>query len=101
MADHTAGPKKTKPKGLGQKPVKKPVKDAEMNEEQKEPKAPPKRPVLSSDKPKAAGGAGKAPSAPVVHEEDLGSGLSKEEAIDKVNDYFDASNVAKFEDAKW
>lgn len=101
MAEHTVAPKKTKPKGLGQKPVKKPAADAEMHEEQKEAKAPPKRPALSSDKPKAAGGAGKAPSAPVVQEEDLGAGLSKEEAIDKVNDYFDASNVAKFEDAKW
>ena len=60
-----------------------------------------KPPALSSDKPKAAAGSGKAPSAPVVQDEDLGSGLSKEEAIDKVSEYFDASSVAKFEEAKW
>ena len=43
-------------------------------------------PALSTAKAKtpATAGSSKPPSAPVIEEEDLGSGLSKEEAIEKV-----------------
>jgi len=101
-------PKKKKP-ALGSKKPAKPAatEDAEMKDEEKQPAAPrapaarKAAPPSSSDRPKAAAGPSKAPSAPVVQEEDLGSGLSKEEAIDKVSEYFDAATVAKFEEAKW
>ena len=79
-------PKKVpgKPPNIGQKPEK---------------KAPP---TLSSAAPKkAGGGSGKGSSAPQVQEEDLGSGLSKEEAIDKVTEFYDAGHVKNFEEAKW
>jgi len=60
-----------------------------------------KPPALSSDRPKPAASSGKAPTAPVIQDEDLGHGCSKEEAIEKVGGFFSASAVAKFEDAKW
>lgn len=68
------------------------------------PKAAPakKPPVLSSDRPKTAVvSSSKGPSAPVIQDEDLGHGCSKEEAIDRVTEFFSAGTVAKFEDAKW
>lgn len=34
-------------------------------------------------------------------EEEEGSGLSKEEAIEKVVNYFDAEHVSKFDESKW
>ena len=97
-----AKPKRAPPKGIGIKPKKKaPAADAEMTEEAPKPPAR-KPPALSSDRPKTtAASSGKAPSAPIIKDEDLGSGVSKEEAIDKVNDFYDAGTVAKFEDAKW
>ncbi len=86
-------PKRAPPKGLGQRPAKKkPAEDAEMaNEEVKEAPAPPKKappalgkkPALSSDKPKTVASSSKGPTAPVIQEEDLGAGLSKEDAIEK------------------
>lgn len=96
-------PKKKPPPNIGKKPVskKKPVEeDAEMINESP---APPKKapPALSSAKPKAACAPSKGPSGPVIVEEDLGQGLSKEEAIEKVLEFFDSSTVKKFEEAKW
>jgi hypothetical protein len=57
-----------------------------MKDEEKKVAAPPMRkPMLSSDRPKtAAATSTKAPLAPVIVEEDLGTGLSKEDAIAKV-----------------
>lgn len=68
-----------------------------------EPSTPAKKPpALSSAKPKTtAATSTKGPSAPVIQDEDVGSGCSKEEAIEKVQGFFDAGTVAKFEDAKW
>lgn len=43
----------------------------------------------------------KGPSAPVIQEEDLGAGLSKEEAEEKVAEFFSADVVSKFDSAKW
>jgi hypothetical protein len=102
-------PVKKPPPNIGKKPPskKKPAEDAEMVDESPPPAAPAKKepkapPALSSAKPKAAASApSKGPSGPVVVEEDLGQGLSKEEAIAKVEEFFDASTVKKFEEAKW
>jgi len=102
MMDAEVKPKKRPPPNIGQKPVKKkPAEDAEMKIE--EVKAPqPKKPVIStSDRPKTAAAPYKAPSGPIVQEEDVGSGLSKEEAIAKVEEFFDSGTVKKFDDAKW
>ena len=122
-------PKKVKkpPPNIGQKPPKKVIAENEemtneelpppkapskkaavlevpLDEEEKKSSAPPKKaPALSSAKPKAATAASstKGPTAPVIQDEDLGSGVSKEEAIDKVNEYYDSSVVKKFEEDKW
>ena len=34
-------------------------------------------------------------------EEEEGGGLSKEEAIEKVGNYFDSEHVCKFDESKW
>lgn len=36
-----------------------------------------------------------------MKEEEIGSGLSKEEAINKVKEFYAPEHIAKFEDAKW
>ena len=36
-----------------------------------------------------------------IQEEDIGSGMSKEQAIEQVSGFYDAAHVAKFEEAKW
>ena len=102
-----AKPKRAPPKGIGQRPAKKKPVDEEMkDEEEKKPAAPSrppaKRPALSSDKPKTTTAASsKGPTAPVIHEEDLGSGMSKEDAIDKAIEFYGAGLTKKFEEAKW
>lgn len=61
-----------------------------------------KAPALSSEKPKTVvAKSTKGPVAPVIIDEDVGTGCSKEEAIEKVGDFFSASTVKKFEEAKW
>jgi hypothetical protein len=69
------------------------------------PKVAAKKPALSSekpvDKPKTVASSSKGPSAPVVQEEDLGGGLSAEEAIEKVRDNFSGGIIKNFEEAKW
>lgn len=97
-------PKRKPPPNIGKKPPSKkklePTDDVEMDAP-----APPKRapPALSSAKPKAAPAASssKGPSGPVVVEEDLGQGLTKEDAEEKVNEFYSSSVIAKFSDAKW
>lgn len=91
LMDFMAPPKKAaqkrvpgKPPNIGQKPEK---------------KGPP---TLSSAAPKtAAKSSGKAPSAPKIVEEDLGQGLSKEEAIDKVNEFYSSAHTAQFKETAW
>lgn len=92
---------KRPPPNIGQRPPKKkPAADVEMGGD--EPAKPAKKmPPLSSAKPKTVATSSKAPSAPVINDEDLGSGLSKEEAIEKVEEFFGAALAKKFEDAKW
>jgi len=98
--DIEAKPKKAPPKGIGIKPKKK-TEDTDMADEAPPIKAPAKKgPALSSDKPRPATST-KGPSAPIIQDEDMGSGCSKEEAIDKVESFFDSGTVKKFEDAKW
>lgn len=97
-------PKKAPPKGIGVKPPskKKKAEDEEMKDETKTPaKAPAKKPALGSAKPAATKAPTKGPSAPVVQDEDLGNGLSPEEAADKVEANFSASIVKDFSSAKW
>jgi len=102
-------PKKAPPKNIGQRPAKKKPADEEMKDEGEAlnsgppPSKPPGRkpPALSSDKPKTASVPSKGPSAPVIHEEDLGSGLSKEEAIDKATEFYSSDSIKAFEESKW
>ena len=92
------GPPKKKPPNIGKKPPsrKKPAEDEEMKSEESPKKQPP---TLSSAKPKAAPKVNKPPSAPVIVEESMGEGMTKEDAIEKVTGHF--SNTAKFDSAKW
>lgn len=97
LMDFDAGPpKKAPPKGIGVKPKKKTEDDSEPSTPAKKP------PALSSAKPKAAAPtSSKGPTAPVINDEDVGSGMSKEEAVAKAEEFFDAGTVKKFDDAKW
>lgn len=109
--DGMTKPKRAPPKGLGKKPVKKaPVEDEEMNDEEQivQPKAaaakkPPPNIGVKPEPKRAAPSSGpsKGPTAPVIQEEDLGTGLSKEEAIEKAEEYYNSGTIAKFADAKW
>lgn len=92
MTFETSAPKRKPPPGLGKKPVKKAKPDAEMKDEEE------KKPASSTVKRAAPT---KGPTAPVIQEEDLGSGLSKEEAEEKVAEFFSADVVSKFDSAKW
>lgn len=91
-------PKRKPPPNIGKKPPsrKKPAEDEEMKNEEAPKKGPP---ALSSGKPKTAVKSTKASAAPVIVDENLGEGMTKEEAIEKVQGFF--SNTDKFESAKW
>ena len=101
-------PRGKPPPNIGRKPPSR-KKPAEGEEEKKEELAqpdPPKRGPPARLAAKAAGaatggGKTKTVSAADIQEEDVGSGLSKEEAIGKVQDFYAAAHVAKFEEAKW
>jgi len=88
MMDDVIAPKRGPPKGIGVKPKKKVADDVEMADEEEA--APAKKPARAppniGKKPeprKPAAAPTKGPTAPVIQEEDLGAGLSKEAAIDK------------------
>lgn len=73
-----------------------------------EPKKPPaKQPPELKSKPSTTSTTVKAttstkgPSGPQIQEEDIGAGLSKEEAEAKVNENFPSDIVSKFEESKW
>lgn len=115
MLDNFAPPKKVAkpPARLANKAAAKPSADVEMKDESEtldsapamappKKKAPPN--IGQKPAPKAASkpaAVTKAPTGPKIEEEDLGSGLDKEAAIEKVKETFDAAHVAKFEEAKW
>lgn len=81
--------------------------DSVMPPNKIEPKKPPvKQPAEPKAKPStttaaAAKTSSKGPSGPQIQEEDVGAGLSKEEAEAKVNETFSSDIVSKFEEAKW
>lgn len=91
------------PPNIGKKPVKKkaPADDEEMKDETAAAPAKKGPPALSSSKPAAAKGPTKAPTGPVIVEEDIGSGYSAEEAAAKAAELWDASVLSGFEEAKW
>ena len=69
---------------------------------------PPKKAVAAAPKPTAGstmakpggGGAKKPAPAPQVEEADLGEGLSKEEAIEKVQEFYSAESMKNFDKQK-
>jgi hypothetical protein len=86
-------PPKSKPPNIGKAPPKKVKKEVEEEK---------KGPALSSSKPS---GGSKAPVKAItsvnVTEEDLGSGISAEQAEEKISQLFDAAVVAAFDDPAW
>ena len=108
MDDDVIAPKRAPPRGIGVKPKKK-TEDVAMADEEDAGAAPAKKPagrpppnVGKKPEPKRpAAGPTKAPTAPVIQDEDLGAGLSKEAAIEKASEYFSAGTMAKFDAAKW
>ena len=91
------------PPNIGKKPVSK--KPAAAEEDLDAPD-PPKRgapPARLAGKAAAAASSGptKVIKAEDIQEEDIGSGMSKEQAIEKVQAFYEAGTVAKFEEAKW
>ena len=91
-------PARPPPKNIGQRPVKKAKADAEMKDESGPGS---KAPALSSSKPSAPKGVTKDPTGPKIVEEDLGAGLSAEEAAALAADVWSPGIIAAFEEAKW
>ena len=91
-------PKRNPPANIGKKPVKKPKEDEEMKDESAPKKGPP---ALSSSKAPVAKGPTKAPTGPVIVEEDLGAGLSPEESASVAADIWSAEIIAGFEESAW
>ena len=58
------------------------------------------RPPAAKPAP-TSGGTIKTVKADDIKEEDVGEGLSKDQAIEKVNEFYDSEHISKFEDAKW
>lgn len=50
---------------------------------------------------KTAGGSAKVVKAEDIKSEEVGAGLGKEEAIEKVKEFYAADITQKFEEAKW
>ena len=96
-----AGPPK---KPLAKRPMPKKAVVAD-DEEKLDGMAPPKRAPPARLAAKAGGAAASGPiktiKASDIVEEDLGPGMSKESAIEKVTGFYDAAYVAAFEEAKW
>lgn len=93
------------PPNIGKKPVsKRPAAAAEEEEKLAEPEPPKKGPparLAARAGAAAGGGTAKALKADDIQEEDIGAGMSKEQAIERVEAFYDAAHVAKFEEAKW
>ena len=64
-------------------------------------RGPPARLAAKAGGAAAASGPAKTVKADDIQEEDLGAGLGKEQAIERVQGFYDAAHVAKFEEAKW
>lgn len=95
-----------KPRGPpAKKPVAKKAAAAANEDELDQPSGPPKRGGPPA-RPAAKGAAGASGPVKVVKaedivEEDIGSGMAKEQAIERVGAFYNAAHVAKFEEAKW
>ncbi len=86
MEDEQPKVLKKPPPTIGKKPEPKP----KPAEEKK---------TAAPAKPSAGG---KAPTGPAINDEDIGAGLSKEEAIEKVEAFYSSEHISKFtDDAKW
>jgi hypothetical protein len=104
-------PPKRKPPNIGKAPPKrvKKAEDVEMKNEEEE-KKPSPAPIIEStppvERPKTAAPVlgdrpARIPSAPMKDDDENKEGLSKEDAIAKVEEVFSSATVKKFEDAKW
>ena len=62
-----------------------------------------KKPALSSAAPKAAPPkpAAAAKGAPKIVEEDLGTGLSLEESVEKCQAFYDGAHISALDSTKW
>ncbi len=96
-------PPKPKMPALSKKPVAKKVSAAEDGDALAQPDPPKKGPPA-----RLAARATAAPSGPIkvikaddIQEEEIGAGMGKDTAIEKVGAFYDAGHVAKFEEAKW
>ena len=93
------------PPNIGKKPVsKRAAAAAEEEDKLAEPEPPKKGPparLAARAGAAAGGGTAKALKADDIQEEDIGAGMSKEQAIERVEAFYDAAHVAKFEEAKW
>ena len=58
------------------------------------------KPGGASDKPKVTVPT-KAPTGPKIVEEDLGAGISKEDALAKCQEFYNSATIKAFEEAKW
>lgn len=108
MANRVKKPAAKKPPNIGKKPE--PKQSAEEGKESApadKAEAPKKGPpALSSQKPAAStgggGGQGKPMTPEMVVEEDLGPGMGKETAFNKVQEYYAADTLSKLdEENKW
>lgn len=95
--DSDAAPVK---KPAAKRPLKKKVADDDDMKDETASAPARKAPALSSSKP-AAKGPTKAPTGPVIIDEDIGTGYSAEEAAGKAAEVWDASVLAGFDGAKW
>ena len=93
--DDVVKPKRPPPKGLGKKPKAKIQKDEEEEKEA--------APAKSEAPKKTVGGGGSSqgPTAPLDNDENVGAGLSSEDAIAMVTDSISADVVNAFDSAKW
>ena len=93
------------PPNIGKKPPsKKAAAPAEEEEKLAEPEAPKRGPparLANRGAAAASSGPAKTVKASDIVEEDLGPGMSKETALEKVAAFYDAAHVAAFEEAKW
>ena len=63
--------------------------------------APPKQVKPKAQPTASTNSSAPSKGGPKIQEEDIGAGLSKEEAEEKMNQTFPVEIVSKFEEAKW
>ena len=110
MDDMAAPPKRAPPK-LGQRkpPAKKAAAADDGDDDgksaaapaKKGPGGPPARLAGASGAAKPSTGTAKIITIKDIKEEEIGAGIGKEDALAKVAEFYDATHVGKFEEAKW